>query len=133
MELKTNTGAAVAVSDVAFVDLKELESLEGFNEELAQELQKRAQKFLEEEARQKMEQWSSLGGQDDLKVLSELLTPDCLLTLAKAKVLTLQDFADLASDELLEIVGKELAANQADRLILEARDRLSGGEKPSRG
>jgi N utilization substance protein A len=119
-----------SVSDVAFVDVTELEALEGFSAELAHELQKRAQNFLEKESLRKLETWASLGGKDDLKNLSELLTPDSLLKLAKEGVLSLQDFADLSSDELLDTVGGELDPEQAGQLILEARRRLSGEESP---
>ncbi|TGW15337.1 transcription termination/antitermination protein NusA [bacterium NHP-B] len=112
-----------SIEDVAMVNVSELESLEGFTETLAQELQKRARRFCDEEMQKKIDTWISMGGQQDLQELSDLLSPDMLIKLAHNKVLTLHDFADLANDELLDILKEGLTREQADQLILEARDK----------
>ena len=67
------------------------------------------------------------------------LTPGMLVTLGEQKILTLTDFADLASDELTggyDVVKGErvkirgyledfaLSKNEADQLIMSARDKV---------
>ena len=76
---------------------------------------------------------------NELKELVDLkgLTPGMLVTLGEKKILTLQDFADLSSDELIggfdEIKGKKiriqgyleefsLSREEADQLIMSARE-----------
>ena len=122
-----------SIQDVAFVDPKELENLEGFNDTLAHELQNRANAFLEKEEKRKILEWEALGGHQDLRELTPPINADCLLILANSKILSLQDFADLSSDELLEILEKNITPEQADTLILAARHRLSEEKKPSKG
>ena len=67
------------------------------------------------------------------------LTPGMLLTLGEKKILTLNDFADLASDELIggfDIIKGEkvkingyledfaLSRTEADELIMKAREKI---------
>ena len=76
-------------------------------------------------------------GLDDALINLKGLTPGMLVTLGAQKILTLQDFADLASDELtggFDIVKGErvkiqgyledfaLSKEEADGLIMSARD-----------
>ena len=50
------------------------------------------------------------------------LTPEMLLKLAKNGIKSLDDFADLATDELLDIIGKSaLPMDQANTMIMAAR------------
>ena len=52
----------------------------------------------------------------------EGLNNEMLVKLGEKGVKTLDDFADLASDELLEIVGDALTEKQANELIMKARE-----------
>ena len=45
-----------------------------------------------------------------------------LVKLGEKGIKTLDDFADLASDELLEIVGPALTEKQANEMIMKARE-----------
>ncbi len=110
-----------SVEEVAFLPRSELASIEGFDEEVAEELRERARLFLAERDRDLDERRRALGVADDLAALSGL-TPTLLVALGEKGIKTLDDLADLASDELLEIVPEgALTAEEADAIIMAAR------------
>ena len=88
------------LEEVAYIELAELAAIEGFDEELADELQSRASEALERREEAAREERRSLGVEDDLAELPHL-TEQMLVTLGKAGVKTLDDLADLATDELI--------------------------------
>ena len=95
--------------------------IQGFDEALATELQNRAKAYLvakENEINTKLK---------ELKLAKDLtsfdgLNNEMLVKLGEKGVKTLDDFADLASDELLEIVGDALTEKQANEMIMRARE-----------
>ncbi|NTS63862.1 transcription termination/antitermination protein NusA [Sphingomonas sp. HHU CXW] len=89
------------LEEVAYIELDELASIEGFDEDLAQELQSRAQEALERRETAQREERRALGVEDALAELP-YMTEAMLVTLGKAKIRTLDDLADLATDELIE-------------------------------
>jgi N utilization substance protein A len=90
-----------SLEEVAYVELDELSTIEGFDEELAGELQSRASEALERREAAAREERRSLGVEDDLAELP-YLTEAMLVTLGKAGIKTLDDLADLATDELIQ-------------------------------
>ncbi|WP_066725421.1 transcription termination factor NusA [Sphingomonas pituitosa] len=90
-----------ALEEVAYVEIEELATIEGFDEDLAQELQNRAQEALERREEANREARRALGVEDDLTTMP-YLTEAMLVTLGKAGIKTLDDLADLATDELVE-------------------------------
>ena len=90
-----------ALEEVAYVELEEIASIEGFDEDLGAELQSRAQEALERREEANREERRNLGVEDALAELP-YLTEAMLVTLGKAKILTLDDLADLATDELVQ-------------------------------
>lgn len=88
------------LEEVAYVSPEELSSIEGFDEELAEELQSRAQEALERREEASREERRGLGVDDALAELPHL-TEAMLVTLGKAGIKTLDDLADLATDELI--------------------------------
>ncbi|WP_375251230.1 transcription termination factor NusA [Sphingomonas sp.] len=90
-----------ALEEVAYVELDELAGIEGFDEDLAQELQSRAQEALDRREQANREERQALGVDDALAELP-YLTEAMLVTLGKAGIKTLDDLADLATDELIE-------------------------------
>jgi len=97
----------------------------GLAPELAAELQRRAQAALEERDRQYDERRRELGVEDELAALDGL-TPAMLVTLGEAGIKTLDDFADLASDELIDredgvLRDFDLGEDEANALIMAAR------------
>ena len=110
------------VEDIAYVPLEELAGIEGFDEALAEELQNRAKAHLiiKQDTMEKKVK--------ELNVASELesfegLTLEMLVKLGENGVKTLDDLADLAGDELVEIVGADmLNEDEANAIIMKARE-----------
>ncbi len=88
------------LEEVAYVDLSELASIEGFDGDLAEELQSRALEALERQEAAHREVRRGLGVEDALAEIPHL-TEAMLVTLGKAGIKTLDDLADLATDELI--------------------------------
>jgi N utilization substance protein A len=88
------------LEEVAYVTLEELAGIEGFDEELAQELQSRATEGLERREEAARAERRELGVEDDLAEIPHL-TEAMLVVLGKAGIKTLDDLADLATDELI--------------------------------
>ncbi len=110
-----------SVEEVAYVPTQDLGDIEGFDDEIAVELQSRAQVFLEDRDRAASERRVELGVLDELAAL-EGLSPVLLVKLGEKGVKTLDDLADLASDELIEIVGEdEMTEDEANAVIMAAR------------
>jgi transcription termination/antitermination protein NusA len=87
------------LEEVAYVDVDELLSIDGFDEGTAGELQARARDSIEEAARKAMEAARALGVEDSL-VNFEGLTPQMLEALGNDGIKTLEDFATCADWEL---------------------------------
>ena len=110
------------IEEIALVNLDELASIEGFDEALATELQNRARAHLTEKETQMSSEIEKLALADDLKSFDGL-TSEMLVKLGQKGVKSLDDLADLAGDELIEIVGSDaLTAEQANALIMKARE-----------
>ena len=88
------------LEEVAYVGIDELASIEGFDEELAQELQSRAAEGLERREEASRAERRELGVEDALADIPHL-TEAMLVVLGKAGIKTLDDLADLATDELI--------------------------------
>ncbi len=105
------------VEDLLKISTGELAGIEGFDEGIATELQNRAEAAVTEQTKRLQE----LKVQDDLVTLPGLNT-DILVHLAENKVVTRDDLADLATDELQEMLpAGTLTDKQAERMIMEAR------------
>ncbi|TQM94991.1 transcription termination factor NusA [Roseinatronobacter monicus] len=88
-----------SLEEVAYVDLEELLTIDGFDEETALELQTRARERLEAVAAAALESARALGVEDSL-IEFEGLTPQMVEALAKDGIKTLEDFATCADWEL---------------------------------
>ncbi len=88
-----------SLEEVAYVDLDELLTIEGVDEDTANELQARARDHIEEQNRKALEAARALGAEDSL-IAFEGLTPQMIEALAKDGVKTLEDFATLADWEI---------------------------------
>ncbi len=123
------------VEEIAYVDQGDLASIEGLNEEIAEELQARAQEYLDKQAAELEAKRVELGVQDDLKGVPGL-TAQMLVALGEKGVKTLEDFAGYTGDDLRGwfetkngervreaglLESFQLTQEQADALILNAR------------
>ena len=109
------------VEAVDFVPMEELAEIEGFDETLASELRERAQKYLLERDAEMAAKGKELGVTDAVSALKGV-RPAMIVPLGENNVKTLDDLADLASDELRELVGEaNLSADEANDIIMAAR------------
>ena len=110
------------VDEIALVPLTELAEIEGFDEDVAAELQKRAKDFIAKRNEEFAEKSKTLGIDEQLKTV-EGLDQDMILTLAGKGVKTLDDLADLAADELMEMLGENVLSEvEANKVIMKARE-----------
>jgi N utilization substance protein A len=122
------TEGFTSLEEVAYVGIEDLSEIEGFDEAVAAELQDRARAFLEEQDERNTVRRTELGVTDDLAAVEGLSTSH-LVTLGEKGIKTLDDLADLAGDELIEILGKDSLSNeQADGIIMAAREHWFTGE-----
>ncbi len=109
------------VDEIAMVSLKELAEIEGFDEDVASELQARAKAYVEKRNEEFAKKSQTLGIDEKLKSI-EGLDQDMILTLADKGVKTIDDLADLAADELMEMLGENVLSEvEANKIIMAAR------------
>jgi N utilization substance protein A len=109
------------VDDVGTVEASEISSIEGFDEDVAVELQNRAQAFIEKRNRDLDDRRRELGVSDDIAAIDGL-TIEMLVTLGEAEVKTLDDLGDLAGDELIETLPDAgFSEEEANAIIMIAR------------
>ncbi len=109
------------VEELAYVAPDELAEIEGFDESVADELIRRAQAFLDRRDNALNDKRIELGVSDDIAAI-QVLSPSMLVMLGEKGVKSLDDLADLASDELVEFVGAEnMDETVANEVIMAAR------------
>ncbi len=108
------------VEEVAFVDLEDLTTIEGFDEDVAAELQERAREYLEQRDAVYEERRRTLGVGDDVADI-EGVTPHMLAVLGENDVRTRDDLADLAGDELVDMMDGAVELDDANAIIMAAR------------
>ena len=120
-ENKVRSQRFMEALDVALVPLSELSEIEGFDEDVASELQSRAKAFIEKRNAEFAKKSETLGIDEKLKGI-EGLDQDMILTLADKGVKTIDDLGDLAADELMEMLGENVLSEvEANRIIMAAR------------
>ena len=129
------TEGFATVEDLAFVESYEVAEIEGFDEDTAEELQARARDFLEKQAAQLDAKRVELGVLDEVLAVPGV-TLAMAVALGEGGVKTVEDLADLATDEIrggyemkngerVKVAGVlesfNLAQEDAELLILQAR------------
>ena len=110
------------VDEVAMVELGELSEIEGFDEDIAQELQNRAKEFVAKRNEEFAAKSKKLKIDESLKNVAGL-DQDMIITLAEKGVKNIDDLADLAADELSEMLGENvLSETEANDVIMAARE-----------
>ena len=111
----------VQVDDIALTPIEDLVRIEGFDEDIAEELQARAEAFVSAETSRLETRLAELEVSADIGDIADF-TLTMLVKLGEAGVKTADDLGDLASDELLEILGDEgLVEDDANAIIMAAR------------
>ncbi|GLS02618.1 transcription termination/antitermination protein NusA [Brevundimonas denitrificans] len=129
------TEGFATVEDLAFVEPYEISDIEGFDEDTAEELQARARDFLDRQAAILDAKRVELGVQDEVMAVPGV-TGAIAVALGEGGIKTVEDLADLATDEIrggYEVKNGErtkvpgvleafnLAQEEAEMLILQAR------------
>ena len=124
-----------SIEEIAYVELDDLASIEGFDEETAVELQTRAREFLAKRDAEQDEERKALGVEDGLKEVAGMTTA-MLVALGKNDVKTVEDFAGAVPDDLIGWVerkdgeatrhpgaldGFDLSRTDAEAMIMSAR------------
>jgi len=127
-----------SIDDIKDSDPEALTKIEGIELETAKALIERAKEFYQKDQEEISNRIKDLGLENEL-IKHKGLTPGMLVTLGEQKILKLEDFADLASDELtggFDIIKGErvkikgyledfaLSKNEADELIMSARNKI---------
>lgn len=106
------------IDEVAYVPMEEMLDIDGFDEDLVNELRTRAKEALLNQALQAEEQLEGAKPAQDL-IEMEGMDNHLALVLASKGVITMEDLAEQSVDELLDIEGMD--AERAASLILTAR------------
>ena len=129
------TEGFATVEDLAFVESYEISDIEGFDEDTAEELQARARDFLDRQAAILDAKRIELGVLDEVMTVPGV-TGAIAVALGEGGIKTVEDLADLATDEIrggYEVKNGErtkvpgvleafnLAQEEAEMLILQAR------------
>ncbi len=117
-----------SVEELAFVPVDELAEIEGFDETVAEELIRRAETFLARRDEALNARRTELGVTDEMAEMGGF-SMQALVTLGEKGVKTLDDLADLAGDELVEILGADAIDEEAaNEIIMAARAHWFEGE-----
>ena len=106
------------IEEIAYVPASELTGIEEFDEEIVKELRNRARDVLLTQAIATEEKIDGAGPAEDLLGVDGM-DQDLAMTLASRGILTREDLAEQAVDDLLEIDGVD--AERAGALIMAAR------------
>ena len=108
------------VEEIAYVPSGELMAIEGFDENIVEELRARARDALLTEALAVEEDIDENKPAEDLLEV-EGMDENTAYQLAQHKIVTKQDLADLATDELVELAIDGIDEKRASDLIMAAR------------
>ncbi|ABR62257.1 NusA antitermination factor [Sinorhizobium medicae WSM419] len=123
------------VEELAYVDLDEIASIEGFDEETSNEIQTRAREYLEKIEAEMDAKRKELGVADELRTINGL-NSQMLVALGEEGIKTIEDFAGCAADDLVGWVERkdgetkrfegtfsklEVTREEAEAMIVQAR------------
>ncbi|NRB38188.1 MAG: transcription termination/antitermination protein NusA [Pseudomonadales bacterium] len=116
-----------SLEDVAYISLEEMANIQGFDEDIAEELRSRAKDALLTQAIAKEEKLGSNEPAEDLLTM-EGMDKQLAYQLASNGIVTMEDLAEQAVDDLLETV-EGLDQEKAAALIMTARAPWFEGEE----
>lgn len=118
-----------SVDQIIEADVSELVAIEGFDEDIAQELKNRATNYQEKKLQEDLKVIKEKGLDPKIQEIKEF-TSAMLLQLVEKEVKTLDDLADLSGDELIEILGnKSFSLETANKIIMGAREHWFAEDK----
>jgi N utilization substance protein A len=123
------------VEEIAYADAQEVASLEGLDEQTAQELQERAREFLDKIAAEQDAKRREFGVEDGVAEVAGVTLP-IMVALGAAEIRTVEDLAGCATDDLIGWTEKkqnetvkfkgafsdlDVSAQEAEAIIMAAR------------
>ena len=115
-----------SIEEVAYVPIEELQAIEGFDGDIAEELRSRAEEFVKTEQERLEKRRAELGISDDMDQI-EGLELSQLVRLGECGVLSLDDLADLASDEFRYMTNPDVAVATVDDIATLDEEALKTG------
>ena len=115
-----------SIEEVAYVPIEELQAIEGFDGDIAEELRRRAEEFVKTEQERLEKRRAELGISDDMDQI-EGLELSQLVRLGECGVLSLDDLADLASDEFRYMTNPDVAVATVDDIATLDEEALKTG------
>tara|TARA_Y100001936_G_C15942971_1_gene595800 strand:- start:317 stop:1063 length:747 start_codon:yes stop_codon:yes gene_type:complete len=120
------TEGYVSIESIALENVENIEKIEGFDDDLAKEIILRANNHLKEKDEENKKIIDEKISDVDLKNL-EGINNNMLALLAKNNILTLNDFADLATFELIDkeegiFKSLDLDEDKINKMIMKARE-----------
>ncbi|WP_273722554.1 transcription termination factor NusA [Bartonella sp. AU18XJBT] len=88
-----------SIEEIAYIDLGEIASIDGFDHDTAAEIQSRAREYLDHKEKELDEKRKKLGVSDELRTLPGM-TSAMLVAVGEDGVKTIEDFAGYAVDDL---------------------------------
>ncbi|MCU7611596.1 transcription termination factor NusA [Anaplasma capra] len=112
------------IEDLDKVDVAEITAIDGFNEEIATELKKRASEYLARKREEALKMLKDLSVSEEVLELPYLEMED-VIKLCEGGVRNVEDIASMCTDEFYDIVPRvNLSKEQVDSIILESRRRM---------
>jgi transcription termination/antitermination protein NusA len=124
-----------SVEELAYVDAGDISGIDGFDEDTATELQRRAREYLEQVEAELVEKCKKLGVKDELRQI-EGMTSAIMVKVGEDGVKTIEDFAGYAADDLVGwkerkdgettvnegvLSGMDISRAEAEQMIMAAR------------
>ncbi len=121
------TDGYTTIESIASESLENIEKIEGFDHDLATEILSRSKSFLKDQDEQNLKIINDNIKDEELKNL-EGMNNVILAELAKAKILTLNDFAELATFELIDkeegiLKNLDLDEDLINKMIMKSREK----------
>jgi len=124
-----------SIEDLAYIDEKELASIEGFDDDTARELQERAREYLDRIESELDARRAELGVEDAMREVPGVTTK-MMVALGEHDIKTVEDLAGCATDDLIgwnerkdgenvhhagALDGFELTREEAEAIVMQAR------------
>lgn len=107
-----------SVEQIAYANLDDLAAIEGFNEELAQNLKERAVEYVEKQNEDIIQKLEDLGVEQDLLDILDL-PPEYILKLAEYGIKSTEDLVEMTVEEFSAIVPENVMDKDSIVLLLD--------------
>ena len=110
-----------SLEELTLVPMEEIASIEGFDENLATEIQNRAKSYVEKQREETAKLLKEKGMEEDLINFTGI-KPEYKVILCDNNIKTLDDLADLDMDELKTLLPMIKSSKEIETIIIKARE-----------